>query len=548
MGNILKKETIVFKWDIFSLFLLVFVFILQIIKLPSYPLFLDAYYHLSVMLGFDQSGGYTTHAFWEAAPFGRAHLYPPLLHIVMLLFYKLGLSKLAILKAMDFVLYPAGLFIIWFIFRKIISKSFAFFALLTAASSYTFYLSFVNTHAASLALLICLGTFYHIYQRKIPSSVMLFGLSFYAHLGISGLFMIVFVIYGLLNRDSLKYCLFTVLGGVVIALPMLIYFYNFRGYFQFYALAENYQIVINLLIYLAAFLGLGIFLRKKKSYSFFLALSLGMLPMVFNYRFRYFCFQGLLAYVLLCSVFLNEACLRIKGRIGKDIFIFGAIILLFFVSPVLNIGGNTIKADIFGSNLAGQFKTFNILKGEQANRLIDKINLRNITVYDYRLFNEIVEIIKDNSDKDDIIYSDFNYAGGGLGAFSGRAISHTMFREIKPFKDSDPVACAKIIILFKEQDGFLGFKSIKLINRYKLEHIADTDLVSIYLNPSAEGKRNIAPPVISTPILFAVFFIYVLLLVILSRKKRKGMYTPIDSLINVTEEGRGKSSCGQSEY
>src|SRR3989338_10814800 len=48
----------------------------------TYPRFLDSYYHLAVIQGFRQHGGVALHAFWESAPAGRPHLYPPLFHLL----------------------------------------------------------------------------------------------------------------------------------------------------------------------------------------------------------------------------------------------------------------------------------------------------------------------------------------------------------------------------------------------------------------------------------------------------------------------------------
>ncbi|MEK6714727.1 MAG: hypothetical protein AABY43_01610, partial [Candidatus Omnitrophota bacterium] len=230
--------------------------------MPFFPLFIDVYYHLAVMLGFNQAGGYVTRAFWEAAPFGYPHFYPPLLHTVMLLLYKLGLSKIAIAKILDFLLYPSFLLAAWLIFRKVLSERFAFFALLVASSSYSFYLSFVNNPAASLALIICLCVFYCLARAKTIASAMLFGLSFYTHLGMGGLFAVVFFLYGLFNRENLKICLKIVSGGVIIALPLLLYLYHLKGSFTFYGAMENSLLEINLLIYIGAILGLSFFLKK----------------------------------------------------------------------------------------------------------------------------------------------------------------------------------------------------------------------------------------------------------------------------------------------
>ncbi|MDP1852767.1 MAG: hypothetical protein Q8L26_00960 [Candidatus Omnitrophota bacterium] len=513
----LRREFTLSGWDTVSLSIIILSFILQLLRLPFFPLFIDTYYHLSVMLGFDQAGGYVTHAFWEASPFGRAHLYPPLLHIVMLLLYKVGFSKIFIAKFFDFILYPAALLAIWLIFRKVISGIFAFFAVLIAASSYTFYLGFVNTHAASCALLICLGVFYCIWQRKTAASIMLFGLSFYTHPGISGFFIPIFILYGLFDRGYLTACLKAVLGAIVIAAPLLACFYINRSNFHAVNLNENSFLEFNLAIYLGAILGLCFFLKNKKIYYLFLFFVLGMLPMVFNYRFRYFCFQGLLGYILLCSSFIYELFLRIRR--GRGIFLAGILILFFVFSPVINLNSGNIGMDAFGSNLFKQIGVFMDLRKE--NRGSDLGDVRNSRIYDRRSFEGIVRIIRDNSESDDIIYSDLNYAGGILGVFSERATSTTMLKEIRPKADFDPVSHAKVIILFRENDGSINAKSEMLIKKYSLIYIAATELASVYINPEAKSKRIIEKPLISTPFLIAIFLIYLSILPLFLRNNRQ---------------------------
>lgn len=502
--DFLRKEFAFSLWDIASFSVIILSFILQLLRLPFFPLFIDIYYHLSVMLGFDQAGGYVTGAFWEAAPFGRAHLYPPLLHTVMLLLYKIGFSKIFIAKIFDFILYPAALLAIWLIFRKVISETFAFFAVLIAASSYTFYLGFVNTHAASSAILICLGAFYCIWRRKTVASIMLFGLSFYAHLGISSFFILIFILYGILDKDYRAACLKAVLGAILIAAPLLLYFYINRNNFHALSLKENYFLEFNLAIYLGALLGLCFFLKNKRVYYLFLFFALGMSPLIFNYRFRYFCFQGLLGYILLCSSFIYELFLKMTR--GRGVFMAGILILFFVFSPVINLNNKDISIDFFGSNLFKQVNAFaDSLKAGRASGLGD---VRNRRIYESASFERIIKIIRDNSQSDDIIYADLNYAAGILGVFSERATSTTMLKEVSPKADFDPVSHAKIIVLFRENEGSLNSESVTLIEKYNLRHIADTELASVYINPEAKSKRIIEKPLISTPFLITIFLAY----------------------------------------
>lgn len=512
MKDLLRKKIIVSKWDFLSLSLLILSLLLQAIRLPFFPLFIDIYYHLAVMLGFNQAGGYATHVFWEAAPFGYPHFYPPLLHIAMLLLYKLGLSKIAIAKILDFLLYPSFLLAAWLIFRRVISERFAFFALLVASSAYSFYLSFVNNHAASLALIICLCTFYCLTRGRTIASAMLFGLCFYIHLGMGGLFVAVFFLYGLFNRQNLKICLKMISGGVIIALPLLLYVYHLKGSFTFYGSMENYLLEINLLIYIGAILGLSFFLKKKKEYYFFLSCVLGMLPLIIAYRFRYLSFQGLLGIIFLCSIFIDELYSSISGRFARVIFIIGTSFIFLFVSPVIEIDNANISINIWGSNLSKQLVS---LKNsfQQEKYYKDKLDVRNSKIYDEASLSDILKIIKEHSDKDDIIYANFRYAAGALGVFSERSVSTVMLQEVKSEVNFDPIAYAKVIVLFREEDGTLNLRSTHLAEKYKLTHISDTELASVYLNPQPKGRRVIVKALIPAFLLFVMLSAYVILLV-----------------------------------
>ena len=106
------------SWTSYSALLLILFLFFQITQWPFSPKFLDAYYHLAVMKGFEEAGGYVTSAFWEYAPAGRPHLYPPALHILMLSFYKLGLSAISVARLVDLAAYPIFLFAFWRVYCR----------------------------------------------------------------------------------------------------------------------------------------------------------------------------------------------------------------------------------------------------------------------------------------------------------------------------------------------------------------------------------------------------------------------------------------------
>jgi len=94
-----------------------------------YPLFIDTYYHMAVIEGFSQAGGIPTWAFWEMAPAGRVHIYPPSLHVIGYFFGLLGVSPGTFMTFVSGTCYALCLLTTWLWLRRILGARSAFFAL-----------------------------------------------------------------------------------------------------------------------------------------------------------------------------------------------------------------------------------------------------------------------------------------------------------------------------------------------------------------------------------------------------------------------------------
>ena len=70
-----------FNWNFFSWSLIAIFCLLQVLRWQIMPQFMDIYYHLSCAWGFIQAGGYSGWDFWQYAPVGRTHIYPPVFQI-----------------------------------------------------------------------------------------------------------------------------------------------------------------------------------------------------------------------------------------------------------------------------------------------------------------------------------------------------------------------------------------------------------------------------------------------------------------------------------
>ncbi|MBN1421165.1 MAG: hypothetical protein JXP34_20500, partial [Planctomycetes bacterium] len=103
----------------YALLLIAFVAIAGALHWSWYPIFVDTYYHMATIQGIEQAGGLPTWAFWEMAPAGRVHIYPPAIHIVGYLTTLLGATPVGFITFLSWFLYPAFFFTVWLWMRRV---------------------------------------------------------------------------------------------------------------------------------------------------------------------------------------------------------------------------------------------------------------------------------------------------------------------------------------------------------------------------------------------------------------------------------------------
>jgi hypothetical protein len=119
--------------------LLIVVLAATAVSWSMYPLFIDTYYHMGVIEGFVQAGGITTRAFWELAPSGRVHIYPPSLHVIGYFLSLIGISPRTYITLVSAFCYVGCLLTTWLWLRKIIGARSALFALILLCGPYSFF-------------------------------------------------------------------------------------------------------------------------------------------------------------------------------------------------------------------------------------------------------------------------------------------------------------------------------------------------------------------------------------------------------------------------
>jgi len=473
------------------------------------------------MLGFNEAGGFVTESFWEYAPIGRAHLYPPLFHFLMLIFYKLGASILFISRFFEFIIYPVLLLVLWRTIGTLFSERLAFFVLLITSSIYPFYLSTVNLIPASIAVIFGLLAYLFIEKRRILSSSIFLSLSFYAHSGMPWFFALSLILYGIFNRERLKDVIITVCCALILAFPILMQGYNFRKYISLTGVSEYFLIELNLWVFIAAIPGVFIAFKKKKRYFIFLSLSLvGILMLLFRYRYRYLCGHGILGFIFLSALTLDGVYDRFsiylfsKGQKERYLRWFIILIVIFFsiFSPTLQFKDKNFRLASLNSTYMKVIPSYYNDDFQRGNE---------ISIYFSKFWKEITDIIKLNSQDDDIIYCNLSYVNGLISVFSNRATSTAMLREVLPFRVFDSIRFSRLIIWVKNSEDIFEKDLSMAIDKHNLKKISETEIAYIYKNPSCLAKKRQVYPTVPNCIVYGLLFILIGLIVWDNRNKKK---------------------------
>lgn len=443
------------------------------------PTFIDIYYHLLAMINFKKYGGIAALSFWEYAPFGRPHLYPPLLHLAMLAVFNLYPNPLVVARVFEALSFPGVLLVIFFTISKVFNHRLAFWSVLLSASLYAFYLSCVDFLAASLAFCLGLLAFYSLERKRIIAGIVFLSLCLYSHVSISLFFALSLIIYGLLRPERRSPIIRTILFSFLIYLPLLIHQLRYLSYVDTSRIQEGFPFEINILTYSLAIAGLFKVVERKGRYLFFVALLLA--GFIFSpLRYRFLSGQGMAGIIFLAALSLDyfyEKLYNAKVKPGQLrpslIYLICAIFFILLISPSLTIQGKRVSFNLIGATYVHIFPSQEVR--ERPNE---------ISIYLPKSFAPVFSLVGKETKPNDIIASNFEYLAGFVSVFTDRATSSAMLSEIRPFKEFDPFAYAKLIIWLKDP-GNLNWQPQALIERLKLIKAGETEVFFIYKNPRA---------------------------------------------------------------
>lgn len=484
-------------WDLLAKLILLSLSVLQITRWPTTPRFLDIYYHLQVAWGFIQAGGYSSWDFWEYAPFGRPHIYPPLFHILLALFMKLGVSLIFLAKFFESATPVIFLLIIWNFIRKNYGQQLGFFVVVALGSSFAFFVSLANHIPSSFALIFGFLSFGEFFKNRLLRAVILLVLCFYTHISVSWLFALSYIFYAIMDKNSRMNSIRVVFYSLLIALPILIpeflklHFIHLMGN----NMPGKFHLQIKVFDYILA--GFGLFLAAKMTpkHKLFISLFLGSFIFL-PYPHRFLSAEGYVPVILFSALTMQFIWQKLKEKMlrAKKIFIGVLIAFILFISPTLSLDKQdsynkiSYKVDWVDSAFSGLF----LAKGN--------------SIWFPWMYLPTVDIIKANSDSKDIVYSDINAAGLILSSLSQRATANAVLPETRSFTQIDPFSVSSIIVLSKDLEvEFINGIS----NKYNLIKVKESKYFSVFRNPAPAYRLKIRNAVFGFPAIISISFLLV---------------------------------------
>ncbi len=489
------------RFELYSYCLIGLFVILLILRWKWMPTFIDIYYHLLAVLNFNRCAGIPAISLWEYAPYGRPHLYPPLLHILMLIVFKANANILTTARIFEFLVFPSMLCMIFITIKSIFNCRLAFWSVLIASSMYSFYLSSVDFLAASLAFCLGLLVFYSLERKRIIAASIFMALAFYSHVSISFFFLVALIIYGVMLKEQLRNVLKIALVSLFLYLPLLIHQLRHLAFFDPHRVREGFPFELNICVYSLASIGTFLAIRKKKKFLFFIALVLAgvvFLPL----RYRILSGQGMIGIIFLAALtldffydkFINKDS-KISQMLRSLIYVVIVFSIIFLISPTVSIQGSDAKFNLVGSTY------INIIPSQEVRERTNELS-----IYLPKAFSPVIKVVKEQTESHELIASNFEYIAGFISVFSQRATTSAMLPEIRPFRDINPFRHAKLIIWLKDPERML-LEPERLIKALELIKVAETDIFFIYKNPRVSSSERSSENVIAYSVAIAFLFI-----------------------------------------
>jgi len=371
-------------FDALSIGVIAVFFLLSCANWSKFPIFRDIYYHMGCARSLSTAGGVPLHDFWEFAPAGRPHLYPPLLHIIMFLMYRAGISMSTVGKLVSFSAFHLIMLSCWYGMRSLFKPRDAFYSCALLASCFIFYWQTAVTSAASLVLILTPLAFVAIERERFVAASILVALMLYSHLVLGHLIAFSILIYAIHRRGMFKKIFLVLACAYALWLPFGIHLaLNWKSVSLSSPMGSAEGINLHILIWAIASIGIVVCYFKKGKYYWLPSLLFGMVPILLYYPHRFWDGHAFLPLAMLGGAALSGFHGFLLERLGMlfsnvtfaKAFTYSsvAVVLLIFLiaDPVFATGGGKARKGVIQRprDFIGVPGPNNQLQGEPQDRI-----------------------------------------------------------------------------------------------------------------------------------------------------------------------------------
>ncbi|MBI2884682.1 MAG: hypothetical protein HYY15_00745 [Candidatus Omnitrophica bacterium] len=472
-----------------------------------FPLVLDPYYHLLVAQQTAAAGGPVAYEWWEYAPAGRPHLYPPLLHILLAFGLKLGLSDLTVLRMASVALVPALVWTMARFARRVAGERAALLTLCVAVMPFVFPLHAAVTLAATLGLIELLWYVRALQEGRAGAAAGVLGLLWYTHLGLPWIALAATCLYGWARPEIRRQAARVIGWSSLLAAPWWLHLAAHRSWLHSVARLENERIDIVLPVLALALAGAARSWKDARTGRLLVCCWGAFALYGMTYWYRWWNGEGLMPALVLAGIGAwraGEWWNRRRPRVPAGA-VQAACVLACLVSPTLVIGAPSAASASRAQEWRWQWMDSGWFHLAGWPRTVPKPLEASLVT---RETEQLAAVVEEVSRPGDIIWSNADYAGGLIVALAHRAMSSAMFSEVASAATSDPVAAAHWVVWFRELDAQDRQRLAALIARYGLVLAQETKLALVLRHPGggrpAQAPRAVIPLWVSGVLLCVV--------------------------------------------
>ena len=459
---------------------------LWVARWASFPLSLDPYYHLFVAEQVRAAGGPIAYEWWAYAPVGRAHLYPPLLHLLLAFVRSVGLPGLTVLRLASALIVPAVHVNLYLASRRLFGERIALGCVWAALVPFSFSAHAAITMAASLGLIELLWLLVALREGRTLASGVLFGLLWYTHLGMPWVALVTAAAWAAMER-KVRRPVSGLLLGLAAGLPWLIHLAGHRSFVRVVPRQENEALELSVAVFVLAAIGLSFVIwqiwqkrARDPSGRPVVAMLLGFSLLAWRFSFRWLSGEGLAPLIVLSGFGLCASGeWAARGRSWR--WQLGGMAL----ATALAVCCPTITVAPAGVRWVWRDAAPFHLLGAATRELPFDVSLSS-GGHGERVARAVAQMTQPG----DILWSNAPYALGMVAALAQRPMSSAMFYEVGPREPFDPIRAARMIVWFRLPEGPEVPAREAVIRRYGLVPEGEDPVAELWRNPNAAATAR----------------------------------------------------------